>query len=278
MNNVRSRAFQFTWSNYPDSHQDRLDALDPRYVCYGYEWAPTTGTPHLQGYLYFDHQRRLAAVRRHLQGVHVECAQGTYTENRIYCSKDGEFVEFGVPPQTPQEIGQAEKDRYEEAWRLAQRGEFALIEPELRLRHYSTLKIIARDYMVRPPQLGGPCGIWIHGPAGCGKTTSANRKYPDAFLKPINKWWDGYQGEETVICDDFGIYHRELTTSLKHWADFLPFVAETKGSSTYVRPKRFIVTSQYTIEKIWENDEEALAALRRRFTVIEKIQGQDIML
>lgn len=132
--------------------------------------------------------------------------------------------------------------------------------------------------MVRPPQLGGVCGVWLWGPAGCGKTTSANRAYPGAFLKPLNRWWDGYQGEETVIVDDFGIYHRELTTSLKHWSDFLPFIAETKGSSRYVRPSRLIVTSQYSIEKIWEGDEEALAALRRRFTVIEKVNGQDVML
>lgn len=132
--------------------------------------------------------------------------------------------------------------------------------------------------MARPPQLGSVCGIWLWGESGCGKTTSANRAYPNAFLKPINRWWDGYQEEEIVICDDFGIYHRELTTSLKHWGDFLPFIAETKGSSRYIRPKKFIITSQYPPEKIWESDPEALAAISRRFTVIEKKQGQDVML
>jgi len=132
--------------------------------------------------------------------------------------------------------------------------------------------------MARPAQLLGVCGIWLYGPAGCGKTTSANRAYPNAFLKPISRWWDGYQGEETVILDDFGVYHRELTTDLKHWADFLPFIAETKGSSVYVRPQRVIVTSQYSIEEIWGEDAQALEAITRRFTAIQKIAGQDVML
>jgi len=157
-------------------------------------------------------------------------------------------------------------------------GKYGDIEPELLVRHYSTFKSISRDNMARPPQLGGVCGVWIHGPAGCGKTTSANRAYPEAYLKPINKWWDGYQQEEVVILDDFGIYHREFTTDLKHWTDFLPFICEIKGTSVYIRPKKFIVTSQYTIEEIWGQDAQALEALARRFTVIQKVQGQDIML
>jgi len=122
MPNIKSRAFCFTWNNYPDNHQDVLDGFTYRYVCYGYEWAPTTGTPHLQGYLYFDNARSLEAIRRGLPGVHLTVARGSHLENRTYCSKDGEFVEFGTPPQCPQEIGQAEKDRWTTAWDLAKAG------------------------------------------------------------------------------------------------------------------------------------------------------------
>lgn len=132
--------------------------------------------------------------------------------------------------------------------------------------------------MVRPLSLDGACGVWIFGPSGCGKTRAATGAYPNAYLKPLNKWWDGYQGEDTVILDDMDIFHRDLTSDIKHWADFLPFIAEVKMSSTYARPKKFIVTSQYTIEQIWDNDAESLAAIKRRFTVIEKVRGQEIIL
>lgn len=127
MSSTRARAFQFTWNNYSDDHQDRLDEMQPRYVCYGYEWAPVTGTPHLQGYIYFDNARTHRSVCRQLQGVHVEVAKGTFPQNRTYCSKGGEFVEFGDPPKTPQEIGQAEANRYEVAWDSARRGKLNLI-------------------------------------------------------------------------------------------------------------------------------------------------------
>lgn len=118
----RGRAFCFTWPNYPDEHQDILDRTSFRYLLYGYEWAPTTGTPHLQGYIYFANARSVAAVRRSLPGLHIELARGDYASNRTYCCKGGEYLEFGDPPQTPQEIGQAEIDRYQTAWELAKAG------------------------------------------------------------------------------------------------------------------------------------------------------------
>lgn len=132
--------------------------------------------------------------------------------------------------------------------------------------------------MVRPPQLDGVCGLWIYGASGCGKTTAVNRAFPDAYLKPLNKWWDGYQGESVVILDDMDIFHRTLTSDLKHWSDFLPFIGEIKCGSRYIRPSKFVVTSQYTIEQIWEQDPESLAAIRRRFKVVEKVAGQDLIL
>jgi len=286
MSNTRSRSFCFTWSNYPAEHQDRLDEMLPRYVCYGYEWAPTTGTPHLQGYLYFDNARTHRAVCGALPGVHITVARGTPDQNITYCSKDGEFVEFGTRPKTSKEIGEAEANRYEEAWDAARRGSYSNLIPgdiesidaELRIRHYNTLKAIAKDYMVRPPQLSGVCGIWIFGESGSGKTMSANQAYPNAYLKPLNKWWDGYQGEEVVILDDMDIFHRDLTSLIKNWADFIPFIGEVKNGGRYLRPKKFVVTSQYSIETIWESDPESYAAISRRFTVIEKVKGQDIML
>jgi len=122
MSNSRSRSFCFTWNNYPDEHQDRLDTLGFRYTCYGYEWAPATGTPHLQGYLYFENARTHRSIVRALPGVHVTIARGSFPDNRKYCSKDGEFVEFGDPPQCPKEIGEAEKERFLTAWELAKRG------------------------------------------------------------------------------------------------------------------------------------------------------------
>lgn len=124
-----------------------------------------------------------------------------------------------------------------------------------------------------PPvqQLDDVCGLWIFGASGCGKTRTVLSQYSQCYIKPRNNWWDGYQQEEIVLVDDMDVFDRALGGKLKHWADFAPFIAECKGSSRRIRPKRLIVTSQYQIEQIWE-DAETRDALRRRFKVLEKIK------
>lgn len=273
--NAKSRAFIFTRNNYVDTNFE--DALECRYICYGKEVAPTTGTPHLQGYVYFVNARSLRAVRTLFSGCHVEIARGDAASNKVYCEKGGDFTERGDPPASQLEKGDAEKARWDNVWELAKRGAIEDIDADVRVRYYSTFKRIASDYMPAVPSLDGVCGIWIFGRSGSGKSTSVLNAFPLAYPKPCNIWWDGYQDEEIVLLDDIDKYHVSLGGLLKHWGDFKPFIAEIKGRSRKIRPKKFIVTSQYKIDEIWK-DEATVEALERRFTYIEKIHGQDIIL
>ena len=38
----------------------------------------------------------------------------------------------------------------------------------------------------------------------------------------LNKWWDGYSGEDVVIIDDFGPNPGVPHELLKHWTDKYP--------------------------------------------------------
>lgn len=81
------RAFCFTLNNYTDDDYTYLINLDTRYSIIAKEVAPTTGTPHLQGYLYFKNQRHLSSLLKQFPTAHWEVAHGDTERNMKYIKK-----------------------------------------------------------------------------------------------------------------------------------------------------------------------------------------------
>lgn len=279
----RHRAFCFTWNNYPNNYADLLDSLDVRYIVAAEE-VGASGTPHLQGYVYWRHARTKQATIAKLPGCHVEIARGTPIQADTYCRKTRD--EDPVPndvvytrgdlPVCSQEKGVLEKVRWESALQSAKSGKIEEIPADILIRYYSSIRRIGADFMPIVPRLDGPCGVWIYGIAGSGKTRSVLDRFPEAYPKPRTRWWDGYQGEDIVYMDDVDVFDVALGGSIKLWSDAYPFIGEVKGGSCKIRPKKFIVTSQYQIGEIWK-DEETRQALLRRFIVVEKFINQNIL-
>jgi len=235
-----------------------------KYGIIGEERAPETGTQHLQGFLIFKSNQRFKAVHALIPRAHWELAKGSPEQNKTYCSKEGMFYEHGECPITK---GEGEKRRWTDALASAKAGEFDNIPADIYMRQYNTIKRIHLDHGGRAADLTGPCGTWICGLAGSGKSFRARQLGGDSFyVKPLNKWWDGYKGEDTVIIDDVDPTHKWISHFLKVWADQYAFVAEEKGASRSIRPKRLIVTSQYPLTAVFE-DVETQEALLRRFQV-----------
>jgi len=110
----------------------------------------------------------------------------------------------------------------------------AFIRYEKGFRSYQRLKSAKRDWAMEL--------IVIVGPSGTGKSRWARTQYPDAFWKMKGPWWDGYDGEETVVIDEmYG--HCFPFTFLLQLTDRYPFVVECKGGSINFISKRIVFTS-----------------------------------
>lgn len=275
--NERSRSFCFTLNNYTVDNTPTLEGTGARYLLFGRE-VGDQGTAHLQGYVYFANARTLRAVIGKLPGAHVEVARGSCKANYEYCTKSGDFSEFGESPGDAEERGREEKARWARTLSLAKEGKIDEIEPDLLIRYYGSLKRIRNDFRPKPLCLEAPCGVWIYGASGSGKSHAVQARYPDHYKKGHNKWWDGYEGEPVAYLDDIGQGDKWLGEFyLKHWSDRYPFAAESKGFCGQLRPEKLIVTSQYSIEEIWQDD-ETRDALNRRFIVIKKVREQGILI
>lgn len=268
----KSRKWCFTINNYDDSDINRLADLEEtvKYLIYGKE-VGEAGTAHLQGFVYFTNGTSFNSVKSKVgTRAHIERAKGSVESNREYCSKEGDFTEFGLCPVSQKRKGEMEKERWTTAIKLAKNGDFDTLEdeePRIFLGHYRTLRNIEKDYMPSVEDARDVTGVWFWGEPGTGKSYTAREEYPGAYLKMANKWWDGYQQESYVILDDLDPKHSVLGHHLKIWADRYCFIAEIKGGARKIRPEKLIVTSQYSPEQIWAGDEETIKAIRRRFTV-----------
>jgi len=271
----RSRNFMWTLNNYTDEEVALLQAVDCKYMTWGFE-VGDSGTPHLQGLTIFKNPQTVKQVICLLPTRVAEIQIILYLQESLsYAHKDGNIYEAGSPPLSQAGKGIKEKERHRSINLLAKQGNLSQLEelyPDVWRRDYCKLKLIAKDHMVRPDDLTVLSNEWIWGPTGTGKTRDAHAQHPNAYLKSAaNNWWDGYNPliHDVVIIDDFDKYHIKQGFSLKIWSDHPAFIAETKGGSMFIRPQKLIVTSNYSIQQIWD-DETTYAPLLRRFNQIHK--------
>lgn len=228
----------------------------------------TTGFLHWQLMVVFSRSVRLAAVKSTFgDECHAELSRSEATSQYVW--KDETSV-----PTTRFELGRKPIKRnnasdWGEVVMHAKLGRFDDIPADILVRHYTSIKRIYQDNLV-------PIGlerqaIVYWGATGTGKSRRAWETWPDSYPKdPRNKWWDGYKGEESVIVDEFrgdiGI------NSLLRWCDRYPVLVETKGSSTTLKAKTIIFTSNLH-PKNWypDIDNETYLALKRRLKIFNVI-------
>lgn len=296
MSNKRARGFAFTVNNWTEEDWSALQrAPSVRYLVMGKEVAPTTGTPHIQGYVFFELQKTFSAARTWFESVlgharaHVEMAYANALANCKYCMKDAdpsnEGYERGERPKSDTEKGEDEKVR-------AKRNLEALIDNRVedvdldivgrQLRNYEYGAAALKRARHKATKLDGVLdNYWVYGDAGAGKDDHIEELIGDRpfYTKNgSNKWWCDYDFEEDVWIMDVGKRSREVIDLIKaEWCDRRPFRGEVKGGNTgLIRPKRVYVSSNYHPDELY--GEKDAAAIRRRFQIVHAVDGDALYL
>lgn len=263
-----SRDYCFTWNNYTDEDEKQLQDLGCNYIIYGKE-VGESGTPHLQGFVRFEHQKTLSAVKKVLPKPHFEARKGTFKQAVAYCKKeDNQPYERGEPPMDKEEKGKAGKRCWDEAFVSATEGRLDELSPRMQICHGPALKRIAMSNY-KPQTLDYIDAEWHWGDTKTGKSRTNREKYPNAYIKDIkSKFWDGYDvynpGHEVVIWEDVDPSDAGLIGNIKRCCDHYPFRIEEKGVPGYmIRPKKNIFTSNHSIRDIGGMDADTTALVRR---------------
>lgn len=257
----RSRGWCFTLNNYQPEDINQLGVIECQYLVYGREVAPTTGTPHLQGYVHFPSEKTLRRVKSILgPRYHLEARLGSIEQAIQYCKKDGDFLERGKVLAR-----QAAKDVWGDVLDLAEAGDLTTIKEEYPRHYLIYFKTLMSIRAFNSTPLEGELEHeWWFGPTGTGKSRMIWEKYPHHYQKSVNKWWDGYFGQEVVAIEEWEPKNECTASKLKIWADRYPFPGEIKGGTLEkIRPKKIIVTSNYTIRECFPNPQDHEPLLRR---------------
>lgn len=225
-----------------------------------------SGYEHWQVMFVFREKLTLLRAKRiiAIEAVHLEPTRSVAAEEYVWKEDTrvaGSQFELGVKPHK-----RNSKADWEEVWKKAKEGQVEEIQADIRIQHYRTIRTIRADYS-RPEPMERVCFVFW-GATGTGKSRRAWEEATfDAYPKdPRTKWWDGYQGQENVVIDEFrgaiDIAH------MLRWLDRYPVLVEIKGASIPLKAKKIWITSNLPVDQWYlDADPETRAALNRRLRV-----------
>lgn len=266
----RSKDWVVTVNNYTPDEETALQSMvengHASYVIFGRERGEG-GTPHLQGFIQLKARTRLASVKAipGLGRAHLEPRRGSVQEAAEYCKKEGDFEEYGsAGGQGKRADLNAVKESIDEGADTATLWENhfgAMVRYEQSFKRYRALNR-RRDPNVDVEILV----LW--GPTGTGKSRFPRLIDPELFSLPdiTLTWFDGYDGQEVVLLDDFDGKDVSIGKFLRYF-DRYDIQVPVKGGFTPFIPKRIWISSNTSPEDWFPNELQVKRdAVRRRLT------------
>jgi len=282
----KSRRYVFTINNYTKKELKQFHILAEslekhRYISYGLETAPTTGTKHIQGYIEMNSAVRYSAVQKYVNIIrkkallkfHVEIAKGTADECKKYNSKDGEHFEFGEPKKQGARTDLVEvREHLKKNPRDLKRMVLEDIAGYQAMKYAENLqKYIFTDRDLNNP----PKVFWIYGSSGSGKTRLAYDTFEDICSVSDFGWLGtGYTQNECFLLDDFrpGLLNFDYMLRV---TDRYPLSLPVKGGQVQLNSPFIIITSPYSIDRTFLHSGEDLTQLKRRATEIDLDEARE---
>lgn len=270
MENSKIRNWCFTLNNKLLPQDYPFNKEDVKYCIWQHEKGTTE---HTQGYIELTKPVRFAYIKKwkDFEGGHFEKRKGTREQARDYCRKEDsringpfEYGDFGIKQGTRSDLEDAVNllKEHREISRVAEEYTSTFVKYHRGFKEY--LCVTEPKGRVKD----STHEVALHfGSPGTGKSASARTFFANSklFVKgpSTRNWWDGYDGEDAVIIDEFkgNLPRGELLQVI----DVYDCRVEVKGGTRELKANKFIITTNYLPNK-WYEDLSMLEAITRRFT------------
>lgn len=252
------RNFCFTLNNYSAADIDLFLSFEHmQYVVIAKEIAPETGTPHLQGYMELATQQRFSSLKKAFPRVHLRERMGNQLQAIAYIKDPESNPKWNKKNPRPEDLYETgikkSQGSQESVLDIAReiirerksidpmKHSIGVIKCYEKLQKYSPPVRRDNDQLTR---------VWIYGPGGSGKTSRAYEMAAGSRIYKCDQfdrgWFDGYDGHDTIILDDFEpqVENKTQFKLLMMLLDRYPMRVEVKGSVVNCDPSLVVITSQ----------------------------------
>lgn len=112
--------------------------------------------------------------------------------------------------------------------------------------------------------------VVYYGATGTGKTYLCQQASPDAYFVSSYQWYDGYNGTDDVIMDEFN--GQVAFERLLRMLDKYRFQVQTKGGHVVWNPRRIFITSHFHPNEWYPDKADRFPELFRRITKLHHLK------
>lgn len=260
--------------DFPFPNSDQV-----RYLIYQWERCPRTKKIHAQGYVELKSPAKMAGIKTKLgiPNAHCERRMGTKEQAIAYCcdrEKSGVMLEIPVVESGDRIAKQGErndlKELYEDMEKKCAPKDLLKKYPAAHFRYSKGIQFV-KSILDDDQKTIRDVKVHVYwGVSGAGKTHKVYAENEDVYslVDPEGKWWDGYDGQETLLIDEFnGQMPIELLLKV---LDKYPLKVPVKGGFRQAKWKKVVICSNHEPGKWYTLSARVKEALIRRVSVIEK--------